>query len=66
MIASAIATAIINQVVDAINNYGSDAGISATKGMTFISMTWAADILVLLNGFVWAFEFIKGRRGAFD
>ena len=25
-------------------------------------MTWSATILVLLAGFVWAFEFIKGRR----
>ncbi|KAL6717182.1 hypothetical protein ACLMJK_005097 [Lecanora helva] len=63
MVASAISTAIINQIVDAVNTYGHDVGVFATKGMTFIHMTWAATILVLISGFVWAFAFIKRRRG---
>ncbi len=66
MIASAIATAIINQVVDAANAYGKDVGIVAYKGTTFIGMTWAATVLVLLSGFVWVYEFIRGRRERFD
>ena len=66
MIASAIATAIVNQVVDAANTYGNDLGIEAYKGTTFIGMTWAATILVLLSGFAWVWEFIRGRREKFD
>ena len=62
MIASAISTAVIDQVVDSVNTYGNSIGIAASKGMTFIGMTWAADLLILLTSFAWVFEFIKGRR----
>ena len=62
MIASVISTAVINQVVDSVNTYGNDVGVAAYKGTTFIGMTWAADILLLLTGFAWIFEFLKGRR----
>lgn len=34
----------------------------AYKGKTFIGMTWAATLLVLLAGFVWVHEFIKGKE----
>ena len=62
MIASAISTAVINQIVDAVNTYGEDIGVVATKGTTFIGMTWSATLLVLLAGVAWVLEFIRGRR----
>lgn len=62
MIASAISTAIINKVVDAINHHGNGIGVSATKGTTFIGMTWAATLLVLFSGVYWAIELIRGLR----
>lgn len=64
MIASAISTAIINQIVDSVNTYGKDVGIAAYKGTTFIGMTWAATIVILISGFTWVVEFIRGRRAA--
>lgn len=62
MLASAISTGVINKVVSAVNAHGNEVGIFAYKGMTFVGMTWAADILILLASFVYVFEFIKGRR----
>lgn len=62
LIASAISTGIINKVVSIVNTHGNDIGIFAYKGSHFIAMTWAADILVLLAGGVWVWEFIKGRN----
>lgn len=62
MLASAISTGVISKVVSAVNAHGNDIGIYAYKGTTFIGMTWAADILILLASFVYVFEFIKGRR----
>ena len=61
MIASAIATSVINNIVNAVNEYGNDSGVTAYKGVHFINMTWVATILVLLSGFAWIFEVIKGR-----
>lgn len=62
MLASAISTGVINKVVGAVNAHGNAIGIEVSKGMTFIGMTWAADILILLSSFVYVFEFVKGRR----
>ncbi len=62
MLASAISTGVINKVVSVVNSHGNDIGIHAYKGTTFIGMTWAADILILLTSGVYVFEFIKGRR----
>ena len=42
-IASAVATAVIVKAVDALNKYGKDIGISATKGTTFLGLTWGCD-----------------------
>lgn len=62
LIASAIATGIINNVSNTINQHGNDIGVYAYRGTTFIGMTWAATILVVLAGCVWAYEFIRGKR----
>ena len=62
MIASAVATGIINKVCKVVNEHGNDIGVEASKGTTFIGMTWAATVLVILAGVVWVVEFIKGRR----
>ena len=62
MIASAIATGIINKVVGTINAHGNGIGVAAYKGRSFMAMTWSATILLLLSGFAWVFEFIRGRR----
>jgi len=62
LVSSAIATGIINKVVDTINTHGNDIGIAAYKGKTFIGMTWSATILILLAEAAWVYEFIRGRR----
>ena len=62
MVASATATGIINKVVENVNAHGTTIGLSATKGTTFLGMTWSADLLMLFVGFVWLFYFIKGRK----
>ena len=64
MVASAVATGIINKVVEIVNSNGNSIGISATKGIKFVGMTWASDILMLLTGFVWLFHFFQSRKQA--
>ncbi|MCJ1485510.1 hypothetical protein MMC06_005684 [Schaereria dolodes] len=61
-IASAIATVIAVKVTNAVNNHGSDVGLSATKGRTFQGMTWAAVVLMLIACFAWIFECVAGRK----
>lgn len=51
-------------MVNAINEHGNDIGVYAYKGQTFINMTWAATLLVLITGFMWSYEFIQERKGA--
>ena len=63
MVASAIATAVINNVVKVINKYGNEIGVYAYKGEIFIGMTCAATLLVLLTGFMWLYEWRVQRRG---
>lgn len=50
-------------MVKAINDHGNDIGVYAYKGQTFINMTWAATLLVLVTGFMWTYEFIQQRKG---
>ena len=64
MVASATATGIINKVVQIINSNGNSIGISATKGIKFVGMTWASDILMLFTGFVWLFYLLHSRKQA--
>ncbi|KAF6240948.1 hypothetical protein HO173_000741 [Letharia columbiana] len=64
LLASSIANIVINKVVSAINEHGNDIGVYAYKGGTFIGMTWAATLLVLVTSFMWSYEFIQQRRGA--
>ncbi|KAL9102450.1 MAG: hypothetical protein Q9163_002411 [Psora crenata] len=61
-IASCISTGAINQLCDTINEHGNDIGVFADKGNTFIGMTWAATVLVMLAGAVWTLEVIRGRK----
>ena len=61
-IASAISTAIIVKAVNAINKYGHEIGLAATKGKEFIGMTWAATVIMLLASFLWIFECVVGHR----
>ena len=66
MVASAIATAVINNVVKAINKYGNEIGVSAYRGVTFIGMTWAATLLVFFTGLMWLYEWrMQRKRGMF-
>ncbi|CAF9931631.1 hypothetical protein IMSHALPRED_008670 [Imshaugia aleurites] len=63
LLASSIATILIGKVVKAINEHGNDIGVYAYKGETFIGMTWAATLLVLVTGFMYSYEFLRERRG---
>lgn len=63
LLASSIATIVISKVVNAINKHGNDIGVYAYKGETFIGMTWAATLLVLITAFMWLYEFIRERKG---
>ncbi|MCJ1292135.1 hypothetical protein MMC34_003685 [Xylographa carneopallida] len=61
-IASAIVTATSVKVVDAINQYGSDIGVAAYQGSTFLGMTWAATILMLVAAVGWLIDCCIGRK----
>ncbi|MCJ1478204.1 hypothetical protein MMC13_006880 [Lambiella insularis] len=63
-VASAIVTATTVKIVDAVNHYGSDIGLAATKGSTFMGMTWAATTLMLVAAFSWLIECCVKRKQA--
>lgn len=60
--ASAVATVVIVKAVDALNHYGNDIGISATRGNQFMAMTWAATGLMLIALIVSLVQLCVGRR----
>jgi hypothetical protein len=47
-LATIFSTVIVEKGVDVINKHGEEIGIAATKGTRFLSMTWAAVVLMLL------------------
>lgn len=61
-IAAAIATAIMAKATDAINEYGNDIGISATKGVNFLGMAWGATAAMLVAMIVSIAQVCVGRR----
>jgi hypothetical protein len=60
-VASAIATVISVKVVDAINQYGNQVGVSAYKGTNFLIITWVATAVMLLASFLWIVDCCIGR-----
>lgn len=60
--ASAVATVVIVRAVDALNQYGNDIGVSATRGDLFLGMTWAAVALMLIATIVSIAQLIRGRK----
>ncbi|KAI4116471.1 MAG: hypothetical protein LQ345_003122 [Seirophora villosa] len=61
-IASAIVSVIMSKIVNEVNKHGTDVGISATKGTTFLGMTWAATGLMFAAAIAWLYEFVAARR----
>lgn len=61
-IGSILATIVIVKAVNALNEYGNDIGVSATRGNLFIGMTWAATGLMLIATIVSIVQLIKGRK----
>ncbi|ETS87798.1 hypothetical protein PFICI_01626 [Pestalotiopsis fici W106-1] len=61
-LASAIITGTMFTFVNTINSQGSDIGLSATKGMKFLCMTWLATILMCLAALAWVLDFFAERR----
>ncbi|KAL8800807.1 MAG: hypothetical protein Q9182_004915 [Xanthomendoza sp. 2 TL-2023] len=61
-IASAIVSAIMSKVVHEVNKHGNDVGVSASKGKTFLGMTWAAVGLMFITAMAWIYEFMAHRR----
>ncbi|KAL8694492.1 MAG: hypothetical protein Q9224_003561 [Gallowayella concinna] len=61
-IASAIVSAIMSKVVHEVNKHGNDIGVSASKGKTFLGMTWAAVVLMFIAAMAWIYEFVAHRR----
>ena len=47
-VASVISTVVISTVVNAVNKYGQDIGLAATKGGLFLGMTWTATVALSL------------------
>ena len=64
LIASAIATAIINNVVGVVNSHGNDIGVYAYKGHTFMGMTWATTGLILGAAIAWVGVAHLAKRGS--
>ncbi|KAI9889863.1 MAG: hypothetical protein M1814_004698 [Vezdaea aestivalis] len=52
-IASAIATFIIVKVTNLINKYGSTIGIAASRGGSYLAITWTATVLMLIATCFW-------------
>lgn len=67
-VTSAITTHIIDKTVDEINKYGNNIGVVAYKGGTFVGMTWAATIFMLLGGIFWVFIYFRAwiKRGEIE
>ncbi|KAL9004146.1 MAG: hypothetical protein Q9188_003016 [Gyalolechia gomerana] len=61
-IASAIVSAIMSKVVHEVNKHGTDVGVTASKGKTFLGMTWAATGLMFVAAIAWIYEFVAFRR----
>ncbi|KAL8946399.1 MAG: hypothetical protein Q9222_007202 [Ikaeria aurantiellina] len=61
-IASAIVSVIMSKVVHEVNKHGTDVGVTATTGKTFLGMTWAATVLMLVAAVAWIYEFVAHRR----
>ncbi|KAL8923129.1 MAG: hypothetical protein Q9208_004813 [Pyrenodesmia sp. 3 TL-2023] len=61
-IASTIVSVIMAKVVNEVNEHGTDIGVTATKGKTFLGMTWAATGLMLVAAIAWIYEFVTFRR----
>ena len=61
-IAAAIATAVMAKATDAINKYGNDIGVSATKGVTFLGLAWGAAAAMLVATIVSIVQVCGGRR----
>lgn len=61
-IASAIASAIMSKIVNEVNKHGTDVGVTASKGKTFLGMTWAATGLMFVAAIAWIYEFVTFRR----
>lgn len=61
-IASAIASVIMSKVVHEVNKHGNDIGVTASKGKTFLGMTWAATVLMFVAAMAWIYEFVAHRR----
>lgn len=60
--ASGVATAVMVKAVDALNQYGNDIGVSATRGNRFLAMTWAATGAMLIALIVSLVQLCVGRR----
>ncbi|KAL8637142.1 MAG: hypothetical protein Q9228_005556 [Teloschistes exilis] len=61
-IASAIASAIMSKVVDEVNKHGTDVGVTAARGKTFLGLTWTATVLMFITAIAWIYEFVAHRR----
>lgn len=46
--ATVLSTLVIEKGVEALNHYGKEIGVTATKGTTFLGMTRAATVLILV------------------
>lgn len=52
----------MSKVVHEVNKHGTDVGVTATKGKTFLGMTWSATVLMLVTAIAWIYEFVAHRR----
>ena len=52
----------MSKVVSEVNKHGNDIGVAAYKGKTFLGMTWAATVLMLISALAWFYEFVAHGR----
>lgn len=62
VVGSALATVVMLKAVEALNKYGNDIGVSATRGNLFLGMTWAAVGLMLVATIISTVQLFVGRR----
>ena len=50
------------KAVNAVNKYGSDIGIAASKGTTFLGLTWGATAAMLVASCLSVVQCMAGRE----
>ena len=60
-VASMVVTVGGKKAADAINEYGDDIGLQASRGSKFVALTWTAFAAIFVAACYWAYEYVPDR-----